>query len=52
MDRVFFTNSEAKQSRSEKLARKYYYKKHGASDSQIIAMRPLSMEKHWCIKYN
>ncbi|NLP35679.1 MAG: aspartate aminotransferase family protein [Clostridiales bacterium] len=40
MDRVFFTNSGAEAIEGAiKLARKYYYKKHGASDSQIIAMR-------------
>lgn len=39
MDRVFFTNSGTEAIEGAiKLARKYYYKKHGAADSQIIAM--------------
>lgn len=39
MDRVFFTNSGTEAIEGAiKLARKYYYKKHNAADSQIIAM--------------
>lgn len=39
MDRVFFTNSGAEAVEGAiKLARKYYYKKHGKADSEIIAM--------------
>lgn len=39
MDRVFFTNSGTEAVEGAiKLARKYYYKKHGVADSQIIAM--------------
>ena len=39
MDRVFFTNSGTEAVEGAiKLARKYYYKKTGAADSQIIAM--------------
>ena len=39
MDRVFFTNSGAEAVEGAiKLARKYYYKKHGNADSEIIAM--------------
>lgn len=39
MDRVFFTNSGTEAIEGAvKLARKYYYKKHGTGDSQIIAM--------------
>ncbi|MGN0507374.1 MAG: aspartate aminotransferase family protein [Lachnospiraceae bacterium] len=39
MDRVFFTNSGTEAVEGAiKLARKYYYKKHGAADSEIIAM--------------
>ena len=39
MDRVFFTNSGAEAVEGAiKLARKYYYKKHGNADSKIIAM--------------
>ncbi len=39
MDRVFFTNSGTEAVEGAiKLARKYYYKKHGVADSEIIAM--------------
>lgn len=39
MDKVFFTNSGTEAIEGAlKLARKYYYKKHGSNDSQIIAM--------------
>jgi acetylornithine/N-succinyldiaminopimelate aminotransferase len=39
MDRVFFTNSGTEAIEGAvKLARKYYYKKHGVSDSVIISM--------------
>lgn len=39
MDRVFFTNSGTEAIEGAiKLARKYYYKKHKAADSEIIAM--------------
>jgi acetylornithine/N-succinyldiaminopimelate aminotransferase len=39
MDRVFFTSSGTEAIEGAvKLARKYYYKKHGVSDSQIISM--------------
>ena len=39
MDRVFFTNSGTEAIEGAvKLARKYYYKKHGVSDSEIISM--------------
>lgn len=39
MDRVFFTNSGTEAVEGAiKLARKYYYKRHGAADSEIIAM--------------
>ena len=39
MDRVFFTNSGTEANEGAiKLARKYYYKKHGVADSQIISM--------------
>ncbi|MDF2538768.1 MAG: argD [Herbinix sp.] len=39
MDRVFFTNSGTEAIEGAvKLARKYYYKKHGISDSVIISM--------------
>lgn len=39
MSRVFFTNSGTEAIEGAiKLARKYYYKKHGAADSEIIAM--------------
>ena len=39
MDRVFFTNSGTEAIEGAiKLARKYYYKKHGVADSEIIAM--------------
>lgn len=39
MDRIFFTNSGAEAIEGAvKLARKYYYKKHGKADSEIIAM--------------
>ncbi|MBP3611046.1 MAG: aspartate aminotransferase family protein [Lachnospiraceae bacterium] len=39
MDRVFFTNSGTEAVEGAiKLARKYYYKKTGSADSQIIAM--------------
>ena len=39
MDRVFFTNSGTEAVEGAiKLARKYYYKKTGVADSQIIAM--------------
>ena len=39
LDRVFFTNSGTEAVEGAiKLARKYYYKKHGVADSQIIAM--------------
>jgi len=39
MDRVFFTNSGTEAIEGAiKLARKYYYKKTGSNDSQIIAM--------------
>ncbi|MBO4668610.1 MAG: aspartate aminotransferase family protein [Lachnospiraceae bacterium] len=39
MDRVFFTNSGAEAIEGAlKLARKYYYNKHGVSGSNIIAM--------------
>lgn len=39
MDRVFFTNSGTEAIEGAvKLARKYYYRKHGTGDSQIIAM--------------
>lgn len=39
MDRVFFTNSGTEAIEGAiKLARKYYYKKHGTGDSQIIAL--------------
>lgn len=40
MDRVFFTNSGTEAVEGAiKLARKYYYKKHGVADSEIIAMK-------------
>ncbi len=39
MNRVFFTNSGTEAIEGAiKLARKYYYKKHGSADSEIIAM--------------
>lgn len=39
MDRVFFTSSGTEAIEGAlKLARKYYYKKHGVADSQIISM--------------
>lgn len=39
MDRVFFTNSGTEAVEGAiKLARKYYYKKHGKADSEIISM--------------
>lgn len=39
MNRVFFTNSGTEAVEGAiKLARKYYYKKHGVADSEIIAM--------------
>ena len=39
MDRVFFTSSGTEAIEGAvKLARKYYYKKHGIADSQIISM--------------
>lgn len=39
MSRVFFTNSGTEAIEGAiKLARKYYYKKHGAADSEMIAM--------------
>ena len=39
MDRVFFTNSGTEAIEGAiKLARKYYYKKYGKADSEIIAM--------------
>ena len=39
MDKVFFTNSGAEAVEGAiKLARKYYYKKHGSVDSEIISM--------------
>lgn len=39
MDRVFFTNSGTEAVEGAiKLARKYYYKRRGAADSEIIAM--------------
>lgn len=39
MDQVFFTNSGTEAIEGAiKLARKYYYKKHGSNDSEIIAM--------------
>ncbi len=39
MDRVFFTNSGTEAIEGAlKLARKYYYKKHGIADSQVISM--------------
>jgi acetylornithine/N-succinyldiaminopimelate aminotransferase len=39
MDRVFFTNSGTEANEGAiKLARKYYYEKKGAADSEIIAM--------------
>ncbi|MBB2182643.1 aspartate aminotransferase family protein [Lachnospiraceae bacterium MD1] len=39
MDRVFFTNSGTEAIEGAvKLARKYYYKKHGKADSEIISM--------------
>lgn len=39
MDKVFFTNSGAESTEGAlKLARKYYYKKHGKADSEIIAL--------------
>ena len=39
MDRVFFTNSGTEAIEGAlKLARKYYYMKHGSADSEIIAM--------------
>ena len=39
MERVFFTNSGAEAIEGAlKLARKYYYNKHGVSDSNVIAM--------------
>lgn len=39
MDRVFFTNSGTEAIEGAlKLARKYYYNKHGVADSEIIAM--------------
>lgn len=39
MDRVFFTNSGTEAIEGAiKLARKYYYKKHGVAGSQIISM--------------
>jgi acetylornithine/N-succinyldiaminopimelate aminotransferase len=39
MDKVFFTNSGTEAIEGAlKLARKYYYKKHGTKDSEIIAM--------------
>ncbi|MCR5824474.1 MAG: aspartate aminotransferase family protein [Lachnospiraceae bacterium] len=39
MDRVFFTNSGTEAVEGAiKLARKYYYNKHGKADSEIIAM--------------
>ena len=39
MDRVFFTSSGTEAMEGAiKLARKYYYKKHGVADSEIISM--------------
>lgn len=39
LDRVFFTNSGTEAIEGAiKLARKYYYKKHGVADSEIIAL--------------
>lgn len=39
MDRVFFTNSGTEAMEGAlKLARKYYYNKHGEADSEIVAM--------------
>lgn len=39
MDKVFFTNSGAESTEGAlKLARKYYFKKHGKADSEIIAL--------------
>ncbi|MBO7630752.1 MAG: aminotransferase class III-fold pyridoxal phosphate-dependent enzyme, partial [Lachnospiraceae bacterium] len=39
MERVFFTNSGAEAIEGAlKLARKYYFNKHGVSDSNVIAM--------------
>ncbi len=40
MDKVFFTNSGTEAVEGAiKLARKYYYKKHGSADSEIISMK-------------
>jgi acetylornithine/N-succinyldiaminopimelate aminotransferase len=40
MDRVFFTNSGTEAVEGAlKLARKYYYNKHGVADSEIISMQ-------------
>lgn len=40
LDRVFFTSSGTEAIEGAvKLARKYYYKKHGVADSQIISMK-------------
>ena len=50
MDKVFFTNSGAEAVEGAiKLARKYYYKKHGSVDSEIISMEKLFMEELWGI---
>jgi len=39
LDKVFFTNSGAEATEGAlKLARKYYYQKHGKADSEIIAL--------------
>ena len=39
MDKVFFTNSGAESTEGAlKLARKYYYQKHGKADSEIISL--------------
>lgn len=39
LDKVFFTNSGAESTEGAlKLARKYYYQKHGQADSEVIAL--------------
>ncbi|MBM6841415.1 aspartate aminotransferase family protein [[Clostridium] spiroforme] len=39
LDKVFFTNSGAESTEGAlKLARKYYYQKHGKADSEVIAL--------------
>ena len=39
LDKVFFTNSGAESTEGAlKLARKYYYQKHGKADSEIISL--------------